>query len=183
MTDSRTACAALLFAVCVASGMACSNPAPQQPPAAQHVQEAPPPQAAPPTQPAAMAAQAPAGPAALVSAQFSANPLIRCDILEVKRVSGNALIVRWRIVNTGTAQSSYDFRWEDLYYIDPAENKKYSYLTDSEGSKILQLKWGGMAPGEQWLNWAKFPAPPAGSTKISLSIGGYAPFEDLPVGQ
>src|SRR5271169_2247800 len=135
MTDSRAACAAFLVAVCVASGMDCSNPAPQQPPPAQPAQGAPLPQAAPPTQPAAMAAQAPAGPAALASAQFSANPLIRCDILEVKRVSGNALIVRWRIVNTGATQSSYDFRWEDLYYIDPAENKKYSYLTDSEGSK------------------------------------------------
>jgi hypothetical protein len=36
----------------------------------------------------------------LASAQFSADPDLRCDILEVKRVSGGALIVTWRMVNT-----------------------------------------------------------------------------------
>jgi hypothetical protein len=183
MTDPRTACAAFLLAVCVASEMACSQPAPttQPPPQAQ---AAPPRQAAPSTQPAATATvPVPAGPPAIASAQYSANPLIRCDILEVKRVSGNALLVRWRVVDTGPSSLPYDFSWNDLYYIDPADNKKYSYLTDSEGTRILAIKYGAMQAGEEWTNWAKFPAPPATSTKISLSIGGFAPFEDVPVAQ
>ena len=134
-------------------------------------------------QPAAPAvAQVPAAPAALGTTQYSENPQIRCDLLEVKRVSGNALLARWRVVHAGAAPHvSYNFDWKDIYYIDPAENKKYSFLTDSEGNRILDAKWGGMRPGDQWLSWAKFPAPPATSTKISLSIGGFAPFEDVPV--
>jgi len=182
MTDPRPACAVFLLAACVASEMACSPPA-AQPPPAQQTQAAPPPQAAPPTQPALpVAPPAAAVPAGLGSGQYSASPEIRCDLLEVKRVSGNALLARWRVVHAGaTPQVHYGFDWKDVYFIDPAENKKYGFLTDSEGNRILDMKWGSMRPGEQWLAWAKFPAPPPTSTKISLSIGGFAPFEDVPV--
>jgi len=136
-------------------------------------------------------AQSPAG--ALASAQYSANPDLRCDILEVKRVSGGALNVRWRLVNTaaqggglsGTAAKpiNYNFGWDDIYFIDPAENKKYQYLTDSAGKRILEVFYGDLAPGQQRLNWAKFPAPPASSTKITIQIPHFAPFDDIPVSQ
>jgi hypothetical protein len=46
----------------------------------------------------AIAQAPPAG--VLASAEFSNDPNLRCDILEVKRVSGGALNIRWRIVNT-----------------------------------------------------------------------------------
>lgn len=181
MSDPRAVPAVVLLAVSVTLAPACQKPAPQPAPPPPQAQTAPPPQAAAP--PAAPVA-APAVPAAtaLGSAQYSANPQIRCDVLEVKRVSGNALLARWRVVHAGTEPHvSYDFQWKDIYYIDPADNKKYSYLTDSEGERIMDAKWGSMKPGEQWLSWAKFPAPPATSSKISLSIGGFAPFEDVPV--
>ena len=130
---------------------------------------------------------------ALASAQYSADPDLRCDILEVKRVSGGALNIRWRIINT-TGQASgltdgegkkirYDFEWNDIYFIDPAENKKYQFLTDSKGQRILGVFWGDFAPGQQRLNWAKFPAAPAASTKITVNIPHFAPFEDVPVSQ
>lgn len=155
-------------------------------------QQAPPQQSAAPAQPAQTAAAptaAPsttpitAAPTGLGSAQYNADPDLRCDLMEVKRVSGNALMVRWRIVNTGAKGIYYNFDWKDVYYIDPAENKRYAYLSDSEGNKILDIKWGSINTGEQWLAWAKFPAPPPTSTKISISIGGFAPFEDVPVAQ
>jgi len=181
MTDPRTAPAVVLLAVCVASAAACSKPAPEPAPPAQQAQAAPPVQAAPQAAAPVAAPVAPA-PAALGSAQYAANPQIRCDVLEVKRISGNALLVRWRVVHAGAdPQISYTFDWKDIYYIDPAENKKYSYLTDSEGERILDAKYGSMRPGDQWLSWAKFPAPPTTSTKVSLSLGNFAPFEDVPV--
>jgi hypothetical protein len=128
----------------------------------------------------------------IASAQYSADPDLRCDLLEVKRASGGALLIRWRLVNTaGTQQTglaatqpktiNYDFNWPDIYYIDPAENKKYGFLTDSEGNRILDVFWGTFAAGQQRLNWAKFPAPPATSSKISVSIPKFPPFEDIPV--
>jgi len=94
---------------------------------------------------------------------------LRCDLLEVKRVSGGGLLIRWRIVNTAGAQASggltasqpkeirYDFGWPEIYYIDPAENKKYAFLTDAEGNRILDVFWGNLPAGQQRGNWAKFP--------------------------
>ena len=119
----------------------------------------------------------------LASAQYSADANLRCDLLEVKRVSGGALLVRWRLINTGSAPQSsglvagaapkaihYDFDWSQLYYTDPAENKKYAFLTDSENNRVLDMWWGDLGPGEQRLQWAKFPAPPATSAARSLYI-------------
>jgi len=144
-------------------------------------------------QTAPQAAQASSS-AALGSAQYSQDPDLRCDLLEVKRVSGGALLVRWRIINTGGGGSSgltataakpirYNFDWNELFFIDPAENKRYQFLTDSGGNRILDVWYGDLEPGQQRVNWAKFPAPPPSSTKISLSLPKFPPFEDVPVSQ
>ena len=62
--------------------------------------------------------------------------------------------------------------------------RKYLPLTDSANNRILEMFWNvDLAPGQQRLNWAKFPAPPPGSTKISISIPNFTPFEDAPVAQ
>ena len=127
----------------------------------------------------------------LATAQFSEDPDLRCEILEVKRVSGGALLVGWRLINTagqpgGLVASSpkaihYNFGWDQLYLIDPAENKKYQFLTDSAGNRILEVFYGNLEGGKQRLNWAKFPAPPATSTKINITIPKFRPFEDIPI--
>jgi hypothetical protein len=141
-------------------------------------------------------AQAPAN-GVIASAQFSQDPDLRCDLLEVKRVSGGALLVRWRLVNgagqaggaggfastSGGKKIFYNFSWDQLFVIDPAENKKYMVLTDSNNGRIAEVFEGDIAPGAQRIDWAKFPAPPTGSTKISVTIPKFAPFEDVPVAQ
>jgi hypothetical protein len=129
----------------------------------------------------------------LASAEYSNDPNLRCDLLEVKRVSGGALNIRWRVVNTaggasgltGTAGKpiSYNFSWSQLYFIDPAENKKYGFLTDSGGNKVLQVFEGQYDAGQRRTNWAKFPAPPAASKKISIYIPQFPPFDDVPVSE
>ncbi len=120
---------------------------------------------------------------AMGSGTYSLNPNLRADLLEVRRVSGGALLVKWRVIAAGDKPIYYDFGWGDIYYVDPAENKKYGYLTDSEGKGILDIWWGTLNPGEQRSNWAKFPAPPPTSTKISLTLPKFPPFEDVPVAQ
>jgi len=149
------------------------------------------PQAATPAATPAQGAPMSATPV-IASATFSEDPDLRCDLLEVKRVSGGAVRIRWRVVNTAGAQGQglaattpksihYDFGWEELYYIDPAENKKYEYLKDAEGNRILQVFWGQLPATQQRENWAKFPAPPATSTKISINIPKFPPFEDVSI--
>jgi hypothetical protein len=140
-----------------------------------------------------------AGPAApttvIASAQFSEDPNLRADLLEVKRVSGGALLVRWRVVDTAGAQQSAglvagaapkpiyygNWSWPALYYTDPAENKKYSFLTDTDGARLLDVFSGNLNAGDERDNWAKFPAPPATSTKVTIYIPEFPPFEDTPV--
>jgi hypothetical protein len=129
---------------------------------------------------AAVAATPPA--TVIASGNYSGDANIRADLLEVRRVSGGALLVKWRVVNTSPDKpASYTFGWGDVYYVDPAENKKYGFLTDSEGNRILDIWYGTLQPGEQRGNWAKFPAPPPTSNKISISLPKFPPFEDAPV--
>ncbi len=140
---------------------------------------APQPAAADPA-PAATPAAGPGG--VIASAQYSNDPNLRCDLLELKRVSGNALLARWRIVNTGAKPISYEFSWDDIYYIDPVPNKKYNNLT-IDGKKILDMWWGTLQPGEQHMMWAKYPGPPPTSKRISLNVPKFTPFEDAPVSE
>jgi hypothetical protein len=138
-------------------------------------------------QPAAETAPAPNTPQAkpaevIASAQYANDPNLRCDLLEVKRVTGGALLARWRFINTGTKPVNYDFSWDDIYYIDPAGNKKYANLT-LEGKRILDVWWGTLPPGEQRVNWVKYPAPPTTSKRISLNVPKFQPFEDVPVSE
>ena len=160
--------------------------------------------AQPAAQPAAQPSAQPAGasnqlaqpippPAGLGSGQFSGDPNLRCDLLEVKRGSGGALLVRWRIVNTSGGQASggltasqpkaihYDFDWREIYFIDHAENKKYGFLKDAEGNRILDVFWGELPAGQERGNWAKFPALPPTPNKISVNIPKFPPFEDVPI--
>jgi hypothetical protein len=169
------------------------------PPPAAAVAPAPAPSTtAPAPQPAAAPAPAPAQPAApaqivLASQEYSLSPNLRCDILEVKRVSGGVLLIKWRLSRPPaaaagglTAQADdkkiwHGFSWSGIYYTDPAENKKYSSLKDSAGNWIAQGEDKHYGAGEQQVFWMKFPAPPATSTKIAFVFPGFPPFDDLPV--
>lgn len=135
----------------------------------------------PATAASATAAAPPPG-AVIASAQYANDPNLRCDLLELRRVSGGALLARWRLVNTGTKASNYDFGWDDIYYIDPATNKKYNNLA-IDGKRILDMWSGWLQPGEQHMMWVKYPAPPPTSKSISLNVPRFMPFEDAPVSE
>jgi|SRR5271166_2101365 len=134
----------------------------------------------------AQATPAPAkAPAALASGEYFANPDLRCDILEVKRVSGNAVLVRFMLASTATSGNAIQWRfsWQDNYLIDPAENKKYSILTDASNNYIAEIRDTNFNPADKRVFWAKFPAPPVSSNKVSVTIAGFSPFDDIPVGR
>jgi hypothetical protein len=132
--------------------------------------------------------------AALASSRYLSDSGLRLDILEAKRVSGGALLIRWRVTNTtvepgglvagGGRNISHARRaWNDHYFIDPAERKKYHLLRDTGGN------WIGSDPsvtyrgGAQHLHWGKFPAPPASSTHITIHIDGFEPILDVAISQ
>ncbi len=184
---------AAVFCAAACSGPA-ANPAPQSaaPAAAVPAQTAP----AQPTGAPAAAAPAAAAPAAasavIASETYSGDSGLRCDLLEVRRVSGGAVRIKWRLVNTSEKTMTTEGKsiyytwngWENLYYVDPAENKKYESLTDTEGHRILDVASGhSFKAGEQLAQWAKFPAPPSTSSTIAVYIPKFTPFEDVPLSQ
>jgi hypothetical protein len=193
---SLVARGSLLAIVGLLTGLASCSQAPNSTPAAQS--SAAPAATAPAAAPAAGAAPAAApmaGATAIASAQYSEDPSLRADLLEVKRVSGGALLIRWRLVNTAASQQGAGlvaggaskvvnyggWSWTDLYYTDPAENKKYGFLSDTEGNRLLDVYSGDVQPGQERDNWSKFPAPPATSTKVTIYIPKFPPFEDTPI--
>jgi hypothetical protein len=127
----------------------------------------------------------------LGSQPYNQNPDLRCDVQEVRRVSGGALLIRWRVSRpaapaTGLAAGQdkgiyLGWGWDAVYYTDPAENKKYLGLKDSANSVLAQGENKTYGPGDQQTMWMKFPAPPPTSNKITFVFAGFPPFEDLPV--
>src|ERR1700674_1396614 len=143
------------------------------------------------------AADAPAGPASsepmaspptgervLATQDYNQDPNLKCDVLQAKRVSGGALLIKWRLAHRGPqgSKSIYpSFSWSDVYFTDPGKNKKYLGLKDSAGSWLGQGDNKTYTSGDQQVVWLKFPAPPAKSAKITFVFPGFPPFEDLPV--
>ncbi len=198
MKNAKTGGYVVLSLAAVFCAAACSrpaaNPTPQAaaPATAAPAQTAPAQPAAAPAAaaPAAAAPQAPAG-TVIASETFSGDSNLRCDLLEVRRVSGGAVRIKWRLVNAAEKTTTegkgiyYTWSgWESLYYVDPAENKKYESLADTEGKRILDVTYAHtFQAGEQMAQWAKFPAPPPSSTKITVTIPKFTPFEDVPLSQ
>jgi hypothetical protein len=126
----------------------------------------------------------------LASQPYNQNPELRCDVLEVRRVSGGALLIRWRVSRPAAPPGSgatadkgiyHGWGWDGVYYTDPTENKKYMGLKDSTNVYLAQGDNKNYAPGDQQVMWMKFQAPPPNSSKITFVFPGFPPFEDLPV--
>lgn len=54
-------------------------------------------------------------------------------------------------------------------------------IASGQYSADPDLRCGDYSAGQPRLNWAKLPAPPPSSTKISVTLPRFAPFEDIPL--
>jgi hypothetical protein len=120
---------------------------------------------------------------------------VEVTLVEVKRTAGDSVTVRWRYRNTTGADAKLTkggSSWYDPYrltaesfLIDPVNKKKYLVITDHERIPLTSKHgdWKGvtLAPGQTLSAWAKFPAPPADVEKVTVTITGVPPFEDVPV--
>ena len=154
-------------------------------------------------QPAAEAAvPAQAAPAVPVAPAAAPNALVQehetgveVTLVEAKRTGGDSVTVKWRYRNTtpndvklskgGTSWLDAYQLTSDAFLIDTANKKKYLVITDAEKYPLASKHgdWQGvtLAPGQALSAWAKFPAPPPDVDKVSVTIAGVPPFEDVPV--
>jgi hypothetical protein len=118
-------------------------------------------------------------------------------LLEVARTSGDTVTVRWKYVNNSGEKKQLTHErtgWldpyrlaSDAYVLDTVSHTKYTVVVDDDKHPIAG-KHGGqnsyiyLAPHQSLVTWAKFPAPAAGVSKVTISIPGTDPFEDVPLG-
>lgn len=114
---------------------------------------------------------------------------IQVALLEVKRTSGDTVTVKWQYRNTASEKKYvaevYGHRAaEGAYLIDAVNKKKYLVVRDAGNTPVSSDgRSDHIDPRATVTSWAKFPAPPADVTKITVNVKGVPPFEDVPVGQ
>ena len=73
---------------------------------------------------------------------------------------------------------------DKIYYVDAKNKKKYLVIRDTEQKALASdMHELDLKAGETKGCWAKFPAPPADVTAISVYIPGAPPFENVPLAQ
>lgn len=114
---------------------------------------------------------------------------VQVALLEMKRTSGDTVTVKWQYRNTASDKRDVSEMWhhraaEGAYLIDAVNKKKYLVVRDAANLPVSSDgRTTTLEPGGAVTSWAKFPAPPADVTKITLNVKGVPPFEDVPVGQ
>jgi len=123
-----------------------------------------------------------------IAVEQHAKSGIEIALMEVRRTSGNTVTVRWQYRNTGTSGLNVDELWngysiaDRVYLIDPGNKKKYLVVRDAENTPIASDHRDNHIPaGKSTGAWARFPAPPADVTKITVAIPSAPPFEDVPI--
>ena len=104
--------------------------------------------------------------------------------------TGDTIMVRFKYINggdktTGMIYNQVGGQIEDkIYYVDAKNKKKYLVIRDTENHPLASaLHDLEVNAGETKGCWAKFPAPPADVTAISVYIPGAPPFENVPLGE
>jgi hypothetical protein len=104
--------------------------------------------------------------------------------------TGDTIMVRFKYINsgdksTGMLYSQVGGQIQDMIYcIDAKNKKKYLVIRDTEKNPVASaLNNLNVGAGETKGCWAKFPAPPADATAISVYIPGAPPFENVPIAQ
>jgi len=103
--------------------------------------------------------------------------------------TGDTIMVRFKYINGGDKSITLYMKvggqvQDKIYYVDAKNKKKYLVIRDTENHPLASaLHDLTVDAGETKGCWAKFPAPPADVTAISVYIPGAPPFENVPLAQ
>jgi len=124
------------------------------------------------------------------------EPDVSVILTELKRTAGETLTVRWQYCNGGAkvvkflAQGCVGMGCTHtpaygMNLLDGAAREKYEMLKDERGHLVADLyppSKLAVGPSSIFSTWAKFNAPPASSTVVTVVIPGTnEPFEDMPI--
>lgn len=143
----------------------------------------------PPPVPAATPA---AAPTANVLATAEGNtPGTRVDVLELKRTSGDSVMLKLAFVNDsdkpfdatrfkGDGYAEYR-SVSGVYLLDGASKRQYFVLKGADKKCVCSQGIEDLAPKSRVNVWARFTAPPADVQKIAIVVPHFIPVEDVPI--
>jgi len=116
---------------------------------------------------------------------------IVAELTACRRAEG-VLTIKVRFRNTSDKQRHLVFtHWNATAADNPnfyatAGNKKYFLLADSDGTVLSTNSTGNgvdatLDPGQTFLWWGRYPAPPADVKKINFMMPVTSPFDDVPI--
>lgn len=182
--------AALLLAACAsrAGSSATTTPAPA---AANTPAGATPAQAG--LSPSSSVPASSAGPA--LATADGEKPGVRIEVQELKRTSGDTLTLKFALIN----DSNESYLLYSCVLCDPEKNdhgtvsgvnliegvgkKKYFVVRDTEGACLCSRSLYSVDSKSRANLWAKFPAPPADVSRITVVVPHFTPMEDVPISQ
>jgi hypothetical protein len=117
-------------------------------------------------------------------------------LMELKRTAGNTVTARWQYLNGSDKALKFKQQGcvgmgctytlaETAHILDGATLTKYDVLRDTKNKALAQRFEAsklGVAAHQILGTWAKFEAPPASSSKVTVVVPGVSePFEDVPI--
>lgn len=144
--------------------------------------------------PASTSASASSARPALATADGE-KPGVRVEVQELKRTSGDTLSLKFALINDST--ESFDFGYalieqgktddynsiSGVNLIEGVGKKKYFVVRDTEGACLCSRGLSSVTSKSRVNLWAKFPAPPADVSMITVVVPHFTPMEDVSISQ
>jgi hypothetical protein len=123
------------------------------------------------------------------------KPGVRIEVQELKRTSGDTLSLKFALINDST--ESFDFGYalieqgktddynsiSGVNLIEGVGKKKYFVVRDTEGACLCSRGLSRVTSKSRVNLWAKFPAPPADVSMITVIVPHFTPMEDVSISQ
>jgi hypothetical protein len=130
----------------------------------------------------------PAAPAATVNGDIAGTQL---QISDVRRRENNLVKLRFTIINNSDKLLEIGSRFCDPNKPDDAKSvsacvliasgKKYAIWRDAKGVPRCSKNVDDIPPGSRTSCFANFTAPPAGLTKVTVSVPHFPPVPNVPI--
>jgi lipoprotein-anchoring transpeptidase ErfK/SrfK len=115
----------------------------------------------------------------------------RVEVHELKRGSGGTLTMKFSIVNDSDEKYLVGYSLGNgsttdigtvggVHLTDPVEKKKYLVVRDGDSRCLCSQNVADFPRGRAIL-WAKFPAPPAGTERVTVVVPHFMPMDDVSI--
>ena len=146
----------------------------------------------------------PAAAPVIASSDHADLPGITLAVNQLRRSDPNTVTLIYTIANKGTKPFTFDWTWGEagfvevanaltfdmsgVYLVDPEGKKKYLVLRDS--NKVCLCTTGvlrsgtelkGVEAGQETTMFAKFPAPPAEVSKMTVAVPHFPVLDNVPL--